>query len=199
MIEPIDKHAQRRLHSIERLQEAALKVLARKNYSAIRVEDITEQAGMAKGSLYMYFKSKEELYIKTINKYFLEQFNRLLDSLLKRRDSKDALRELVYSTFEIGSTNQNIEIFYRAVMDKPLLELIHPQLEKLLDSYLDVVKWHFSAIGVKNPSQRALSMFALLDGLHLYRFLKLAGNWHWESARAMERLKSEVLRLLDLE
>ena len=40
MSEPIDKHAQRRQQSIERLQEAALKVLAVKNYSEIRVEDI---------------------------------------------------------------------------------------------------------------------------------------------------------------
>jgi len=199
MIEPIDKHAQRRQQSIERLQKAALKVLSKKNYSAIRVEDIAEEAGMAKGSLYMYFRDKEELYIKTVKKYFLEEFDRLLNSLLERRDSKNALQELVHFTFEMGSTDKNIEMFYRAVMDKPLLEIIHPQLEKALNSYINVVERHFTAMGVKNPSQKALCMFALLDGLYLYRFLKLGGNRHWETPGAIKRLQSEVLRLLELE
>ncbi len=199
MVKPIDKHARRRQQSIERLQGAALKVLAGKNYSAIRVEDITEEAGMAKGSLYMYFKSKDDLYVKMIKKYFLDEIWKNVGQFLVIQDSREALRWLVDLHFEPGFEYQYLDVFYRAVMDKSLLELIRPDLEKFIDRFLKLMERHFTAIGAENPSQRAYAMFVLLDALFNYRFLKLGGNWHWKSPRAMERLKSEVLRLLSLE
>ncbi len=199
MVKPIDKHARRRQQSIERLQGAALKVLAGKNYSAIRVEDITDEAGMAKGSLYMYFKSKDDLYVKMIKKYFLNEIWKNVGQFLVIQDSREALRWLVDLHFEPGFEYQYLDVFYRAVMDKSLLELIRPDLEKFIDRFLKLMERHFTAIGAENPSQRAYAMFVLLDALFNYRFLKLGGNWHWKSPMAMERLKSEVLRLLSLE
>jgi AcrR family transcriptional regulator len=43
--------------------EAAKKVFARRGYRCATVDDIAEQAGIAKGTLYLYFKSKEEIYL----------------------------------------------------------------------------------------------------------------------------------------
>ena len=199
MLEPIDKHARRRQQSIERLQEAALKVLARKHYSSIRVEDITEQAGMAKGSLYMYFKGKEDLYVRTVKKCFLDEIGKNVAQFLAIRDSKEALRWLVELHFKLESEIPDLDVFYRAVMDKSLLELIHPDLEEFIDRFLELMEEHFTAIGTENPPQRAFVMFVLLDALFTYRFMKLGGNWHWESPGNIESLKNEVLRLLDLE
>ena len=199
MLKPIDKHARRRQQSIERLQEAALKVLAVKNYSAIRVEDITEQAGMSKGSLYMYFKDKGDLYVRVIKKYFLDEMEKNVDQFLALEDSRKALRWLVELHFNLEFEIPNLDVFYRAVMDKSLLELIHPDLEEFIDRFLELMERHFTAIGAENPQQRAYAMFVLLDALFYYRFLKLGGNWHWESPANVETLKKEVLRLLNLD
>ena len=199
MVKPIDRHARRRRESIERLMEAALKILSMKNYSAIRVEDITEQAGMAKGSLYMYFKGKGDLYVRVIKKYFLDEMEKNVDKFLALEDSRKALRWLVELHFNLESEIPNLDVFYRAVMDKSLLELIHPDLEESIDRFLDLMERHFTAIGAENPPQRAYTMFVLLDALFYYRFLKLGGNWHWESPGNVESLKKEVLRLMDLE
>jgi len=199
MVKPIDRHARRRRESIERLMEAALKVLTVKNYSAIRVEDITEQAGMAKGSLYMYFKGKGDLYVRVIKKYFLDEMGKNVDQFMALGNSRKALRWLVELHFNLEFEIPNLAVFYRAVMDKSLLELIHPDLEKSIDRFLDLMEKHFKAIGAENPPQRAYTMFVLLDALFYYRFLKLGGNWHWESPGNVESLKKEVLRLMDLE
>jgi AcrR family transcriptional regulator len=43
------------------LLEAAVRVFARKGYHASRVGDIAEEAGVAHGLLYHYFKSKDEV------------------------------------------------------------------------------------------------------------------------------------------
>jgi AcrR family transcriptional regulator len=57
--------------------DAAVKVFARKGYHTCRVGDIAEEAGVAHGLLYHYFKSKEEL-LETI---FRSTWTLMLDAI----------------------------------------------------------------------------------------------------------------------
>jgi AcrR family transcriptional regulator len=53
--------------------EAARTVFARQGYANTGVEDIAEQAGIGKGTLYLYFPSKEQIYLAAL----LEEARRL--------------------------------------------------------------------------------------------------------------------------
>lgn len=44
------------------LLEAAIDVFAQRGYAATRVEDVARRAGVAKGTVYVYFKDKEALF-----------------------------------------------------------------------------------------------------------------------------------------
>ena len=46
--------------------DAARTVFSQKGYAQAAVEDVAEQARIAKGTLYLYFKSKEELYLAAL-------------------------------------------------------------------------------------------------------------------------------------
>jgi len=46
----------------DEILQAACRIFARLGYSATNVEDIAKEAGMAKGTVYLYFKSKEEIF-----------------------------------------------------------------------------------------------------------------------------------------
>ena len=46
--------------------QAARKVFARQGYRATTVDEIAEEGGIAKGTLYLYFKSKEEIYLTAL-------------------------------------------------------------------------------------------------------------------------------------
>ena len=46
--------------------DAARSVFSRKAYADAAVDDVAEQAHIAKGTLYLYFKSKEELYLAAL-------------------------------------------------------------------------------------------------------------------------------------
>jgi AcrR family transcriptional regulator len=46
--------------------DAARAVFSRKGYSETAVEDVAEEAHIAKGTLYLYFKSKEDLYLAAL-------------------------------------------------------------------------------------------------------------------------------------
>jgi TetR/AcrR family transcriptional repressor of nem operon len=56
--------AELRHESKTRLLQAALYVIRAKGYSATRIEDVCEAAGLTKGSFFHHFKSKEELAIE---------------------------------------------------------------------------------------------------------------------------------------
>ena len=47
---------------------AATRVFGRKGFEATRAEDIATAAGIAKGTLYLYFKSKEAIYTATVSR-----------------------------------------------------------------------------------------------------------------------------------
>jgi len=54
----------------ERLLTAATEVFAAKGYIATRVSDIVRQAGVAQGTFYLYFKSKQVIFEQLIDDFF---------------------------------------------------------------------------------------------------------------------------------
>ena len=50
----------------EQILEAAREVFSRKGYNEVTVADITARAGIAKGTLYLYFRGKEDLFLEVI-------------------------------------------------------------------------------------------------------------------------------------
>jgi TetR/AcrR family transcriptional regulator, fatty acid metabolism regulator protein len=55
--------SERKRHGI---LDAARTVFSRQGYDRASVEDVAGEAGVAKGTLYLYFKSKEELYLAAL-------------------------------------------------------------------------------------------------------------------------------------
>src|SRR5690349_15921319 len=47
----------------ERILRAAVKVFAKNGFYATRVSDVAKAAGVADGTIYLYFKSKDELLV----------------------------------------------------------------------------------------------------------------------------------------
>lgn len=60
----VDREARR-----EEILEAAVLVFARKGFAASRIEDVAAEAGIAKGSVYLYFDSRNELLSGVFDSY----------------------------------------------------------------------------------------------------------------------------------
>jgi AcrR family transcriptional regulator len=48
--------------------EAARKIFARKGFDGATVDEIAEAAGMAKGTVYLYFQSKRDIYLEALRR-----------------------------------------------------------------------------------------------------------------------------------
>jgi len=64
-----------RVNKRERITDAAISVFARKGYHLSRVSDIAKEAGVADGTIYLYFKNKEDLLLSI----FEEKMAMLID------------------------------------------------------------------------------------------------------------------------
>lgn len=62
---------------------AALDAFAEKGYAATRVEEVAKRAGVSKGLLYLYFKTKEELFKAVIKSVVVHR----VDALIEAADS----------------------------------------------------------------------------------------------------------------
>ena len=70
----------------EEIVEAALKVLHQRGFNATGVQDITDAAGVPKGSFYNHFESKEALGLEVLQRYW----ERALGNLESLKDQQVA-------------------------------------------------------------------------------------------------------------
>src|SRR6185295_13343015 len=93
--------------------EAARKVFARKGFSDATVDDIANAAGVAKGTIYLYYKSKRDVYFAAL-KFGLEQmYSALAEELKGLSDPEDKLRALIGVKLAYFDENRDFfKIFY---------------------------------------------------------------------------------------
>lgn len=65
----------------QEITEAAFEVFARKGYSGARVEEVAKRAGVSKGLLYVYFRTKEELFKAVIRSVVVRRVDALLEAV----------------------------------------------------------------------------------------------------------------------
>jgi TetR/AcrR family transcriptional repressor of nem operon len=93
MIETETRH-----ESKTRLLDAALHVIRAKGYSATRIEDVCEAAGLTKGSFFHHFKSKEDLALAAAD-YWIEGTGALFASASYHAPADPLDRLLAYVDF----------------------------------------------------------------------------------------------------
>jgi AcrR family transcriptional regulator len=91
------KHHRRRREARPReILEAALEVFAEKGFSAARTEEIAERAGITKGTLYLYFPSKDAIFKSLVQDSFMPQLSQFANGLQHSEESSaDSMRLIV--------------------------------------------------------------------------------------------------------
>ena len=79
MAEP--RYQRRKQDRPKEITEAAFRVFAEHGYASARVEEVAKRAGVSKGLLYLYFKTKEELFKAVIRSVVIRRLDALLVSI----------------------------------------------------------------------------------------------------------------------
>lgn len=78
-------------NKIQQIHSAAMKLVVKTGFSSLKMADVAKEAGIATGTLYIYYKSKEEL----INELFILTKKEIADVML----SPDNQSPILYESF----------------------------------------------------------------------------------------------------
>ena len=154
----------------ELILETALEIFATYGYHGASISMIAQHAGIAKGLLYNYFESKEEL-LKSILNEGIEELTKIYKPLLEDNFSDEMLtpelfRKLFKKFFQALKENTPFwRLFYALAMQPNVMEMIVHDYESLLNPYLELLAKYYKRQGSKNPRADALHAHALLDGI----------------------------------
>lgn len=88
-----------------RILESALRVFASKGFFGAKVSDVAEEAGVADGTIYLYFKSKDDLLISLFEEQMSQVNAALLDATCGVEDPAEKLRRFVRTYVELVERN----------------------------------------------------------------------------------------------
>jgi AcrR family transcriptional regulator len=157
------------------LLRAAVRVFARKGFRTSRVADIAEEAGVAHGLLYHYFRSKDEV----LDEIFRRTWSNLAEALRELEASGAPLREQLqrFAAVYLGSwleTPDLIRVLVREIARGPDVGMRAAEIQAVLGSVARLidaakragevrpdVETRFAAVAIYGALEEILTGFVL--------------------------------------
>jgi AcrR family transcriptional regulator len=146
-----------------RLIKAATGLFAKKGFHLTTVDEITREAGVAKGTFYLYFKDKEEL-LKFIMQELWAQHKLVCDTLGNIACPRERLRQYITWELEFSAKNANfarLNLSALGAVDK-----------SLIDWYLKIQREHVQFLAGVIAEGCAGGYFREMDATKAARFLR---------------------------
>jgi AcrR family transcriptional regulator len=162
--------------------EAARQVFGRRGFAAASMEEISGVAGLAKGTLYLYYRSKQDLYRAALHAGLTDLCERLEAGVEAAPSLLDRIRAFVTLKVEYFESHRDFFRIYSAelglastgICERPFRDLCQRQV-RLLERALkaDVAT---GAVRRLRPESAANAIFDLTRGVITRRLLGWAGS-----------------------
>ena len=91
-----------------RILEAATRVFAREGFHSAKIEDVAKEAGVAHGTVYLYFGGKDDLLISIFQENLEELVEYVGSEVEKEANAEDKLRRMISLQIELIETNSEL-------------------------------------------------------------------------------------------
>jgi TetR/AcrR family fatty acid metabolism transcriptional regulator len=157
----------------DRILKAAVKVFARSGFHATRVSEVAKAAGVADGTIYLYFKSKEELLVSL----FEDRVGKLLafmrEELPKKADAPTRLRAVIDMQLGLLEGERDLAEVITVILRQStrlMKEFAAPHFSAYLDAIAKIITEGQAAGAFRldvSPHIAARAIFGALDGITL--------------------------------
>jgi TetR/AcrR family fatty acid metabolism transcriptional regulator len=105
-------YTEKRTEKKNRIIEAAVTVFAEKGFYNAKVSDVARAAGVADGTIYIYFKNKDDILISLFESKMEHILRRFIDAVEKASDPIDKLKAFFRLYFSLIKEDKNLaEVF----------------------------------------------------------------------------------------
>ena len=147
------------------IMDTALEIFAEHGYASSSISMIAKKAGVSKGLMYNYFKSKEEL-LTTIMEDGIEE---IFDFIDPNRDGVLTREEFIYMIDEIFGLMMDKSSFYKLyfalIMQPTVSKLFIEKVNEVFAPMIQMFVEYYAKRGAKNPLAEAILIGALFDGI----------------------------------
>jgi AcrR family transcriptional regulator len=146
--------------------DAALKVISEKGFHGASIASIAKDAGVSKGLMYNYFKSKEDL----LTAIMLDGYERIFSNLETNPDlpAEENVMLLVEKSFEVIERLRDlVQVYFSVMLDSEVFILVRNQLNELSEPLMQSFAKMMAELGFKDPASEAYFLRFILDGISL--------------------------------
>ncbi|MBC2733701.1 MAG: TetR/AcrR family transcriptional regulator [Desulfobacteraceae bacterium] len=178
--------------------DAARTVFGAKTYDKVSMQEIANAAGIAKSSIYTYFKNQEALFVEAAYRD-TQRFISELETRLQEKDDTQKLDALIAHFLEYNTRN---EVYWQMITRFSLYGEISGESSRKLDvvarRFMDLLDLVFSG-ATSEADKRLLShtLFAALSGI-LIAFRKYPGRSEDQSLAHMQRVGRLIKAMFDV-
>lgn len=140
---PATSQSRRNVEKYQRILDAAIVVIAEKGFFGCRVSDIADRAGVADGTIYLYFRSKEQILMAAIDSAFSGFLTRARTELQTLTEPQQKLRKLAWLHLHTLGANRDLAVVFQTELRhsaKFLAQFSQHQLVEYFDLIRSVVR-----------------------------------------------------------
>ncbi|MDD5465523.1 MAG: TetR/AcrR family transcriptional regulator [Candidatus Omnitrophica bacterium] len=177
---------------------AAEHVFALKGYHEATMQDIAKEAQYAIGTVYLYFKDKDALYLSLVEHKYRDLLAILKEETVKAKTAKEKIEIFIYETLSFFERNQNFFRIFVSERNKNQ-EIKVGKLRKL-----SVVIQHkeFVVELIKSAQEQQIirSDFSAkqIADILISIFMSVVFNWFKEGSKGIKNLSSMSSFILDM-
>jgi len=154
-----------RTQRMQQIMDTALQLFAENGFANTSISQIAAKAGISKGLMYNYFKSKDDLLEAIFNQGFREMFD-LFDPNQDGVLTKEEYTYFIEETFNIMNQKRNFYKLYFALMMQPSVwKKFKFSLNDIVEPFLKLMEEYYREKGAENPRAEAVMVGAMLDGI----------------------------------
>ena len=116
------------------ISEAAIEVFAEKGFNQARISDVSKRAGVADGTIYLYYKNKDDLLLSIFEDAMQLLFDGVKNELDKVDGPSEKIRTFVHTHFALVGANRSLAA---------VLQVELRQSNKFFKGYRPEILWRY--------------------------------------------------------
>jgi AcrR family transcriptional regulator len=183
---------------------SAYRVITRQGSHRLSLQDVADEAGVSKGMVLYYFKTKENLFLTTM-RYALERTSaRIRERTAGVDDPNRLIAALVDAIFIDAERNRHFYLLYVDLIEHAARV---PSFGRLSSLATEIINGHYEELvrdgaarggmAVQDPAEAAAAMRALIDGTFLTWLPR--DDWRESYPRFKALCHASLVRLLGVD
>ncbi|MCP4373903.1 MAG: TetR/AcrR family transcriptional regulator [Deltaproteobacteria bacterium] len=130
--------ANKKNNKYKRILESAVRVFAQYGFYQSTISQIAKEAGVADGTIYLYFINKDDILVQSFSYKIKQVFEQFKKEVEKGQTAKDKLINLIRHHLKVFQGDRDLAVLYQTEthQNKRLAEELIKEMSKM---YLDII------------------------------------------------------------